>query len=446
MRQSMKRILTLTLAILLSVSMLTGCMFSPKPAPKDGPIEVSAAIGSSEPAPVPLPAQAFNFTEVMEAAKLVARQQIIGYFDLNGEEKLLYDQLTEGIANFDMRVGVDFNIRNDADVETLMKISSVIHSSYPDAFWWKSFKYYPNGSTASDGKYSILPIYYVDGKHLNAEFSGPDQIVYPPDKEIAAAEAWIKSGKAAIREKLNEIPVHTGMSPFELEVAVYDWLRDSIIYDTSYDNDVLYQFKNIYGAIVKGRGDCMGYSSSFQYVMSLLGFECVVAGGLLLGGSDIAESGGRHGWNAIKLGGDWYNVDLTNDSWFYQIDSKKLPYHYYLNRTDQFMKDHGYVRGEGGAQQHELKVNISCTATKYDYFEMTNSYIESETEFVSKVHARILKAIENGERSFDMQFDPLYALVVDVDKVLGKVDPIPGVSVTAYSGVEGDHFFCVISG
>jgi len=401
-------------------------------------------IGSAASAPVPLPAQAFNFTEVLDAATPVYRDQLIGYFDLNKEERLLYEQLTEGLANFDMRIGVDFNIRNDADVETLLKVGSVIHCSFPDIFWHKSFKFYPNGNKGSDGKYSILPIYYVDGKHLNAEFSGPDQIVYPTDKEINAAESWIKKGKSAIREKLNEIPVHTGMSPFEVEVAVYDWLRDNVVYENSYDNDVLFQFKNIYGTIVNGRGDCMGYSKSFQYIMSQLGFETLMIGGLLQSGSDITESGGRHGWNAIKLDGEWYHLDLTNDSFYYHFDGRGVPYHYFLNLTDKFLKENDYVRGEGGANQHEIKVNISCTSTKYNYYEMTDAYIASEEDFLSKVPARIIRAVENGERGFDMLFDPAYAAVVDINAVIRKADPIEGVDIKTYFGGVKNMFFCVL--
>ena len=426
------RRLSIVLAVLLSVSLLDGCVYVQKSLPA-GTLYAQQYYNEDP---------AFSFTEVIDAAKPVTKERLLKYYDLTYEERLLYDQIAAGIGNFELRIPVDFNIQNDEDAETLRKVSTVVFSSYPDPFWWTAgCSYTINGSPSGDGKYSILPVYYVDGKKLCALFDDRNEIIYPSNKDIAAAKLWIAEGKSAIRDRLSSLPVHGGMSPIELEMAVYAWMRDNVVYERSRDDDSSFQFKNTYGAIINGRADCVGYSHAFQYIMGLLGIECVQVLGLLHDGSSIANAGEGHAWNAVRLDGEWYHLDVTNDSYYSLIDG--LSSHYYFNRTDRFMADNGYTRGGGGPEAHHLKIDISCTETKYNYYAMTDSYLASDSDFYSKVPARLSQALENGERVFDMELDPSYAEVIDLEVNCRRVaSDITGGFMTYYSKYK-NVFFCV---
>jgi len=370
---------------------------------------------------------AFSFTEVLNAATPVTAEQLLKYYDLNDDERLLFKQLTEGIASFELRVGVDHAMNSDAAIDSFEKVMSVVFLTYPEVFWWgKNILYIRDLGPADDGYYSILPIYYVAGKNFSAQFDNRGNVIYPSDDEIAAARSWVESEKAAMRERLNDIPVHTGMTPYELEVAVYEWLRDNVRYERSSDKDKMLGFKNAYGAIVTGRADCVGYSSAFAYITSLLGFECVIETGLLFDGSGVTDSGGGHAWNFIKLGGDWYNADVTCDAFFSEVDG--LPSHRFLNRTDQFFADNFYKLGEYPPDSFQAETDISCTATQYNYFVMTDAYIASDADFQSKVPVRIELARANGEIGFDMELDPSYSKAFDFDANCERVASESGVS------------------
>ena len=366
------------------------------------------------------PSREFSFSEVASAATPVTAEQLLGYYDLTAEEKRLYDQIVDGIEKFDMRIGVDINIRSEADKAMASKIWGLIHSTHPEFFWFRNYDYYPDSSTGADGKYSVLPLYVVNDRILRAQFDGPDKIIYPQEEEVTEVRAWVERAKQEINERLNVLPVHTEMTPFELEVAVYDWLRDNILYEQSDDFDTLFNYKNMYGALVNGEGDCMGYSRTFQYFMCLIGIECLDIGGSV--GEGGVAAAGLHGWNAVKLDGEWYNADVTNDSWKYAAFER--PWHFYLNRTDQYMIDNGYVIGNDRSGLTVNIANIACTATKYDYYLMTDSYIASDADFDAKVPARIKRARENGEWGFDMKLDSSYT---DSDRILDKwclLDPV----------------------
>jgi len=402
---------------------------------------VFAKNAASGPAPGIGGSQTFSFTDAMNAAVPVTAKQLREYYDLNDKERLLYDQLFDGINDFEMRIGVDFNIRSETDVETLDKVIEILYSSYP-AFWWTPGGAYTiNGSPGSDGKYSILPTYVIDGKVLAAKFNGPDNIVYPPEEEIAAAKAWIEKGRAAIRDRLDDIPVHAGMTPFELELAVYEWLCDNVIYEKVEGMETRQGNKNAYGAIVNGKADCVGYSRSFQYIMGLLGVESLRISGFLFDGSDIVEAGAGHAWNAVKLDGEWYYSDVTNDAHYSTADN--LPSHYYLNRTERFITDHDYVIGADIMGAYTLTANISCTSVKHNYYVMTDTHIASDADFKSKVPARIAIARANGERAFDMEFDWGYASVVDFDTLCQWVAGEYSESFSTYSR-DGTNWFFII--
>jgi len=348
----------------------------------------------------PLPAFGFDTSKAIPASKLLE------YYNLSAAERRLYDQLAAGLASFELRIEVDASPQNDEDINKLSKVCNILYFTHPEIFWWgANVMFTTDGRPFYDGKYYLLPIYIADGKTLHADIYGAyNTMVYPSADEIAAAKAWVQREKAAIRDKLNqELPVRSGMTPFELEVAVYEWLGDVLTYDANYGSK--HELDSIHGALIGGRAVCMGYARTFQYIMNLLGVESV----MLLG-----YAGESHAWNAVKLGGEWYQLDVTSDGTARKRDN--LPWHLFLNRTDKFMADMGFTKEEDVPFYENP--DITCTATKYNYYMFTNSYIASDADFMNDVPARIARAKRNGERAFDLEFARNYAKPTDIyDKI-----------------------------
>lgn len=69
------------------------------------------------------------------------------------------------------------------------------------------------------------------------------------------------------------------------------------------ENDTESPYSNtIYGALVQKKALCEGYSKAFSYLCSLAGIENTI----VTGQTDV-----YHMWNMVKLGGNWYHVDVT---------------------------------------------------------------------------------------------------------------------------------------
>lgn len=105
---------------------------------------------------------------------------------------------------------------------------------------------------------------------------------------------------------LDEI-VEDGMSDFEKELAVYDWMTRNLEFDsgsllvvpnTQADCD------NPYGVLKYHNAVCVGYATTFRLFMQMLDIDCMV----------VHDSDLCHSWDLVKLDGDWYHTDIYSDS------------------------------------------------------------------------------------------------------------------------------------
>lgn len=64
------------------------------------------------------------------------------------------------------------------------------------------------------------------------------------------------------------------------------------------------------GGVLKGKAVCEGYSESLSQLLNILNIEnkCVT------GVDRNCSNGSMHVWNQVKINGNWYNCDITNDS------------------------------------------------------------------------------------------------------------------------------------
>ena len=130
--------------------------------------------------------------------------------------------------------------------------------------------------------------------------------------------------------------IDKNMSDYEKELAIHDWIVGWVAYDEETlsnspnakpdpDND------NPYGALYHKKAICSGYTSTFQLFMDLLGIECITVHG------SYTLTGEEHAWNMVRIGGEWYCVDVTwDDPLGNYIPADKR--HEYFNVPSRYMK------------------------------------------------------------------------------------------------------------
>ena len=107
--------------------------------------------------------------------------------------------------------------------------------------------------------------------------------------------------------------IRDGMSDLEKETAVYYWIVNNVNYDWTH-TDVMRETPREsftpYGVLVNHTAVCLGYATAFQLLMDLAGVECIT----VVGASRSSTE--DHGWNMVRLNGNWYCVDVTWDANF----------------------------------------------------------------------------------------------------------------------------------
>lgn len=85
---------------------------------------------------------------------------------------------------------------------------------------------------------------------------------------------------------------------------VHDWIIYNVNEASANEDDMYYH--NAYVAAVEKKGVCQSYSTLFNYCMRKLGIVSTSVRG-------TTWCGEQHSWNLVKVGGDWYELDVYWD-------------------------------------------------------------------------------------------------------------------------------------
>lgn len=151
------------------------------------------------------------------------------------------------------------------------------------------------------------------------------------DEQIHDCELKIERIKAALRKDVN---LQTTDEQKVLIAAEY------LVRNTVYEVDDFYN-QNAASALCFGKAQCSGFSRAFKLLMDAWGIYCIVING------DADNEQGHvmpHAWNIVRLGGNYYHVDVT--FMFGANMNRNLPVNhiYLLYDDDEIAKDHSWDR------------------------------------------------------------------------------------------------------
>ena len=164
---------------------------------------------------------------------------------------------------------------------------------------------------------------------LNPDLDLSTFVPYNPPGEVdmtlydnsALVSAWKSGDESALSDKERAIlkrcreafdaVIRDGMTEFERETALHDWLMENGTYDELSRDNVEHIGRpdntNPYGMLVGGYGICLGFATTFQLLMDMAGVECITVVGAAFSSRE------DHAWNMVRLDGEWYCVDATWD-------------------------------------------------------------------------------------------------------------------------------------
>lgn len=214
---------------------------------------------------------------------------------------------------------------------------------HPELFWYKTFGYTPDR----------LKLYYG----ASAE-------------EAASLQTRIESAAAEYLKGITD-----EMSAYDVALRIHLRVISSVDYDTIALNkqkeeggtakDEIDYLRTICGVFLNRAAVCEGYARAVQYLLQRCGVECAEAVG------EIAEDGGGHAWNIVKIDGDYYYMDTTWDdssNTIQKVKSRDCGFAYFCITSEEVLR----TRDTKGSPV-EMPV---CTATRANYYTHNGLVLE----------------------------------------------------------------------
>lgn len=168
---------------------------------------------------------------------------------------------------------------------------------------------------------------------------------------------------------------------------VYEYLIDTVEYSSGSADS-----QNIQSALLYRASVCAGYSKAFQYILNRMGLFCTYVTGTI-------KDGGDHGWNMVRIGGNYYYVDVTwGDPVFANrmdhIDSGQTKNYNYLCCTEyDLFKTH---------VPSDAIPLPSCTSDDYNYYKLNGFYYEYYD--YNTIYNALMQSVWNGNSSIVLKF------------------------------------------
>ena len=269
------------------------------------------------------------------------------YNTLTAREQELYNSIYRAMMSLETTV----------DIET---------NGYTEDEWTKIF---------SDVYYQETHLFWVDPYLIPGEIyykTTDDETIENMKKEIDNAAQVIINGAAGYSTEIDRIKyIHDYL------VSINDFEKGG---GGSYS-------PTIYGGLVLGHPQCEGYAKTFAYICNKIGIETIVMTG------NVA-SGASHAWNKVKVGGNWYNIDLTNDDPILQTPSSKYIRHNFFMIPDAWIENVSHFRFNLSQMYSGVELFKAPAATSSDYYYF--NYYDSAYSDYNSAYTELLNRVVNG--------------------------------------------------
>ena len=138
---------------------------------------------------------------------------------------------------------------------------------------------------------------------------------------VTVADDAYPSVVSIVSDAVAQAKSATDGSEYAMALWLHDWLLDQLEYDNSLT------WSSAEAALTRHTGTCQAYTNAYIKLLNAAGIT----------NSETRDTYDGHTWNAVKLDGEWYQVDCTwddnDDTKYYGFDAR----HLYFAITDELM-------------------------------------------------------------------------------------------------------------
>ncbi len=332
-----------------------------------------------------------------------------GYNSLDEEAQKVYRQLAAGIENFQEEIPVD-----STSQEQLEKVMRVLIADHPEYFWTDGTSSYT---------YQELP----GGRAWNMEVR--------PEYQVGSQEA--QTLKAQIEAKADQwIQGAPEGDAYEKIKYVYETLIDQVEYQENSP-----QNQNIRSVFLEGKTVCMGYSKAAQYLLNRMGIFCTLVTGTVTG-----EKPSSHAWNLVRIGEQYYYMDVTwgNPGYLNPVEDDAYISYSYLCCNEETL-----------APTHVPDDTIplpSCQDDSYNYYKNKGRWYDSFdwNQIYQVIQEDLVQGAEMtelrfaGQESYDLAAEALVGGSLIQEAVQNSTALMPGQSFSWQTYYGGSDYLIII--
>lgn len=251
-----------------------------------------------------------------------------GLFSSQTAEEFIYEQLLNCSEKFKV---YSYRITTSEFIDLY---TNIINDN-PDLFYVSSTVSYSYVESTTNYIYEISPRYSMTSD------------------EIANAKIIFNKGVdkalSTVDDSMNDVQKALVIHDYICDIATYPVLNSA-----ADDKDI---YHSAYGLFYDGNVVCAGYALAYSYLMNELGIECEY----------VTSDPMKHAWNAIKINGKWYNVDITWDDMSLYNNSMNIRggmfHSCFLKSNSSFSGGNGYYHYGGTTYG-----NLAMDDTTYDNY------------------------------------------------------------------------------
>lgn len=141
------------------------------------------------------------------------------------------------------------------------------------------------------------------------------------------------------------------------------------------DNKLQKTCRNLYGGLIQGKSICRGYAEILKNCLSCIGIEAKCIRGIKEKDTKEEETG--HAWIQVKIGGIWFNCDLTNDT-FLGLE-KNGKYAYRALKSDRNFECNKIYHIDKSKDEEKCEIEIEMLMRK----KQLGDYVKKVANFIS---------------------------------------------------------------
>lgn len=368
-----KRIISLILTLIMLITMVPSTIVEASEVTTMESVKASSNQSESNQSEVTKPEENTIYAVNPLYEDVISIDDLKKKLDSSNDEQLFGASTGQYFSDYDSAVSYLRKQMVSRETEITLNFPESWFDSYKDGVYWDLLYDAIKCDESSTGQEGDALLYGYAG--CNVSYSTAGYIKYTMSYHSnAEQEAKLTE---AVAMAMTELQLN-GLSEAKKITKIHDYICNHVDYEYNSKEEQIY---TAYGALCTGKAVCQGYAVLFYRLCKEAGLSVRIISG--------TGNGGAHGWNIVRIGSKYYNVDCTWDG------QDATTYNKYLLKSEADFKDHTRKSWKV-AGSHYLDYTSAEFNAQYPMAEKSWDESDDSSDSVETTYAHSEEATSGG--------------------------------------------------